>query len=92
MTPPSARSRAKTQYQGNGFYFDPDSRQTPVNFEDADQRGNYLNAGDLSLPEIGPGNGLVYNDFDYIGFQTRGSMRSTEQFNTLDVTPKARGV
>ena len=44
-------------------------RRTPINYDDPNDHRNYANGPDLSLPHINNlGNGLVYNDFDYIGY------------------------
>ena len=57
-------------------------RQTPVNYNDANDHRNYQNGPDLGFPPIGMAdNGLMYNDFDYIGYKTRAELHS--QINAL---------
>jgi len=43
-------------------------RQTPINFDDPNDHRNYMNGPDLSLPNIARDDGLMYHDFDYIGY------------------------
>jgi hypothetical protein len=67
---------------------------TPVNYDDPNDHRNYDNGPDLGLPPIGnPGNGLVYHDFDYVGYNTRDNLKSStrsSRFQTINHSPKSK--
>jgi len=95
MTPPSdgRAYRARTQHYSQSFYdINSNERRTPINYDDANDHRNYLNGPDLSLPNIHRSDGLVYNDFDYVGFQSKAqAQRSMSQFYSINTeSPRAR--
>ena len=99
MTPPATPKRKKRRrssrdeertYQRNFYEHDPNrpERSTPINYDDPNDHRNYNNGMDLGLPPIGNmGNGLTYNDFDYIGYNTRDTKmfqsHRSNQYNQL---------
>ena len=101
MTPPSsgARMRANTQQMfydkmqqaNNPFtaqeqFYDPNERQTPINYDDPNDHRNYANGPDLALPQINNlGNQMVYNDFEYVGYQTRDKFQSDTRSTRFNV-------
>lgn len=53
----------------SGYIFDPDERQTPVNYNDPNDHRNYANyLPPLKLHNNNTAGDLVYHDFDYIGY------------------------